>query len=191
MNKLHPVTLNTFHTVPLIIFLISLSLYLTLASWMTRMWLPLGDEPHYLLAAHSLAFDQDLDLANNYAQGDYRAFFNGETLDPHVKIASDGKQILNHDLGLVFAIAPAYALGGRRAVEYFLAFLAALLAVQIFVLAREVTNNLTASLLTWIALAFTPPLVMYATLIYPELLGALIVIWAARTLFFKPANSVS
>src|SRR5581483_4374931 len=183
--------MNKSYTTTIIVFLISLVLFLALAWWMTRTWLTLGDEPHYLLAAHSLIFDHDLDLANNYAQGDYRAFFKGDTLDPHVKITSDGKQILNHDLGLAFILAPAYALGGRAAVEYFLTFLAALLAVQIFLLARDVTQNRFASLLTWVALAFTPPLVMYATLIYPELLGALILIWSARTLFFKPANAVS
>ncbi|MHB8095514.1 MAG: hypothetical protein ACYDH0_11305, partial [Candidatus Aminicenantales bacterium] len=32
-----------------------------------------GDEPHYLLMAHSLLHEGDLDLADNYAREDYRA----------------------------------------------------------------------------------------------------------------------
>src|SRR5581483_1302952 len=108
------------------VFGVSLAIYLALAGWMTRVWKPLGDEPHYLLAAHSLVHDGDLDLANNYARGDYQLFFEGATLDPHVRITAVG-QVLRHDLGLPFVLAPAYALGGRAGVEYFLACLAALL----------------------------------------------------------------
>jgi hypothetical protein len=35
---------------------------------------PDGDEPRYLLMAHSLAFDGDVNLANNLARQDYRSF---------------------------------------------------------------------------------------------------------------------
>jgi hypothetical protein len=173
------------------VFVISLILYLALAAWMTQTWKPLGDEPHYLLAADSIAFDHDLDLTNNYARGDYRAFLAGDTLDPHVKLTASGQEILNHDLGLAFAIAPAYAVGGRAAVEYFLAIIAAFLVTEIFLLAFDVTASMLASLIAWAALAFTPPLVMYATLIYPELIGALIVSWSARTLLFKSPAQIS
>lgn len=33
-----------------------------------------GDEPHYLLIAHSLLHDKDIDLANNYARQDYAKY---------------------------------------------------------------------------------------------------------------------
>ncbi len=169
------------------VFGVSLAIYLALAGWMTRVWKPLGDEPHYLLAAHSLVHDGDLDLANNYARGDYQLFFEGATLDPHVRITAVG-QVLRHDLGLPFVLAPAYALGGRAGVEYFLACLAALLALEMFWLARDVTPGTRYAAVAWAVLAFTPPLVMYATLVYPELPGALIVIWAVRTLLFLPPS---
>lgn len=174
----------------LIIFIVSLVAYFALANWMTRAWTLLGDEPHYLLAAHSLVHDRDLNLANNYANGDFNAFLEGDTLDPHVKVLPDGTQILNHDLGLPVVLAIPYALGGRAGVEYFLALAGALLAWQMWHLAYDVTRSPLWAALGWFALAFTPPLVLYATLIYPEVLGALIFIWATRTLL-KPLSQVS
>lgn len=42
-----------------------------------------GDEPHYLVLAQSLLSDNDLKVANNYARGDYRAYYPGD-LQPHL-----------------------------------------------------------------------------------------------------------
>ena len=179
---------KNFHA---IIFVASLVIYLALAQWMTAQWKPLGDEPHYLVAAHSLVVDRDFDLANNYAQHDYQNFLDGETLDPHVKILPNGAQLLNHDLGLPLFLALPYALGGRLGVEFFLACVAALLAWQMWKLAFEVTHSALWSTVSWFALAFTPPLVLYATLIYPEALGALIFIFGARTFLFQNAAQIS
>ena len=49
-----------------------------------------GDEPHYLAIAHSIAFDGDLDLANNY--GDNEPLVGGGALLPetHVRSGMDG-----------------------------------------------------------------------------------------------------
>ncbi len=168
----------------LVILCVSLAAYFALALWMTAHWKPLGDEPHYLLAAHSLAVDRDVDLANNYAQRDFQNFLEGETLDPHVKILPNGAQILNHDLGLPFLLALPYALGGRAGAELFLALCGALLAWQMWKLAYDVTRDARASTLAWFALAFTPPLVLYGALIYPEVIGALIFIWVTRRILF-------
>jgi hypothetical protein len=43
-----------------------------------------GDEPHYLLLAHSLYADQDFDPLNNYLNEDWRRFYDGEELPSHV-----------------------------------------------------------------------------------------------------------
>lgn len=175
----------------LAVFLVSLVSYLALAVWMLRVWLPLGDEPHYLLAAYSLVHDGDLDLANNYAHRDFQSFTGGETLDPHVKILPGGAQILNHDLGLPFLIALPFALGGRAGVEVFLALCGALLALQMWKLALDVTQSRLWATAASFALAFTPPLALYATLIYPELIGALIFLWSVRLTLITPPLQVS
>lgn len=173
------------------VLLVALALYFALAAWMTAHWTPLGDEPHYLLAAHSLVVDRDLDLANNYAQQDFKAYLEGETLDPHVKVLPDGAQILNHDLGLPFVIALPYALAGRAGVEFLLAFCGALLVWQTWKLAFAVSHSALWSTVGAFGLGFTPPLVLYATLVYPEVLGALIFVWATRTILFRPASDLS
>jgi hypothetical protein len=178
-------------SIELAVLLVSLVVYCALAVWMTEHWKPLGDEPHYLLAAHSLLADRDLNLANNYAQRDYISFTNGETLDAHVKILPDGAQVLNHDVGLPFVIALPYALGGRAGVEFFLALCGSLLAWQMFKLAFDVTRRALWSALAALVLAFTPPLLLYATLVYPEVVGALLFVWSTRLILFKPSERVS
>ena len=44
-----------------------------------------GDEPHYLLAAESLAHDGDVDVADEYAARAYDDFHHGR-LHPHGKL---------------------------------------------------------------------------------------------------------
>ena len=41
-----------------------------------RFYLLTGDEPHYLLLAHSIAFDGDVDLRNNKDQAAYTAYYH-------------------------------------------------------------------------------------------------------------------
>ena len=145
-----------------------------------RAWQITGDEPHYLLAAHSLAFDHDLDLANNYADRDYAAFYAAPYLDPHVRVQPDGAQLLSHDIGLPVLMAVPYAWGGRAGVMQFFAILGALLAAQMALLGYEATGRAWAGALGGLTLALTAPLGLYTFQIYPELAGGLVLIWALR-----------
>jgi hypothetical protein len=97
------------------IFLLTLAVYVALVPWMARAWARGGDEPHYLLAAHSLAIDGDLDLANNYAQQDYHAFYGEYYLNPHVLWRPDGQQVLTHNLGLSLVRLSGLSRNHRRA----------------------------------------------------------------------------
>jgi hypothetical protein len=164
-----------------LILILSLIVTLLPVPYVLSNWTPVGDEPHYLLAAYSLVHDGDLDLANNYAQGDYRAFYD-LPIDPHVRLGADGRSYLSHDIGLSILIAPAYALGGRAGVIIFLAIIAAFVGVNVYWLAYEVTSHQVAATLTWLILLLTPILSVYAYLVYPEMIGALIVIWTVRQL---------
>ncbi len=90
--------------------------------------------------------------------------------------------MLTHNLGLSLLIAPAYRLGGLAGVEYFLAFLGACLAANIFALGYELTGHWLAAVVGWVAIAFTPPLVWYVFLVYPEMTAGLGLIIAVRHL---------
>ena len=168
------------------VFLATLAVYLALVPWMARAWARGGDEPHYLVAAHSLVTDGDLDLGNNYAEQDYHAFYGEYFLNPHVIVRADGYAALSHNLGLSLLIAPAYALGGLTGVLYFLALVGAALAANVFLLGFQLTRSPLAAAAGWAATAFTPPVIWYVFLVYPEIIGALVVVVAVRYLLARP-----
>src|SRR5918992_6171936 len=98
-----------------------------------------GDEPHYLLAAESLVEDGDVDVKNQYAARAYADFYPYD-LDRHGE-ETQGRLNEPHGLGFPSLIAPAYALGGARAVELFLAAIAALSVALAYRLALRVVPD--------------------------------------------------
>lgn len=67
-----------------------------------------GDEPHYLAVAHSLAFDRDLDLSNNYDAGEW--ITGGVDPGAHVAAGASGAARPVHDIGMPLMMAPYVAL---------------------------------------------------------------------------------
>lgn len=63
-----------------------------------------GDEPHYVAIAHSIAFDRDLDLANNYNDVDW--IVGGVPPEAHAMAGRDGKLRPVHDVGMPLLFAP-------------------------------------------------------------------------------------
>nr|MDQ4030692.1 hypothetical protein [Actinomycetota bacterium] len=86
-----------------------------------------GDEPHYLLTAHSLAQDGDLDVADDYGGREYVPFHE-PTLDPQAKPLEDGRQVEPHDPLLPALLAGPLAAGGWVGAKLALAVLAGALA---------------------------------------------------------------
>ncbi len=140
-----------------------------------------GDEPHYLLMAQSLASEGDLDLRDNFARGDYRAY--APALDgPHYGAPrADGRPFPAHSPGLPALLAPAYALGGRPACVALLALLAALVVAQVPVLARQLGATRAAAGFA-ACVAAGPPLAFYAFHVYTEVPSALALALALRLL---------
>jgi len=125
-----------------------------------------GDEPHYLLTARSLLDDGDVDLVNQYATGAYGPFYP-YTLDPHGSLTG-GRLDEPHGLGFPALIAPAYAAGGAKGVELFLAVIAALGMALAYRLALRAVPDPWAIGAT-LAVGLSPPVLAYSTAIYPEL----------------------
>lgn len=65
-----------------------------------------GDEPHYLAIAHSIAFDFDLDLGNNYGPAEPLIAGGGLQPEAHVRPGVNGIARPVHDVGMPLLFAP-------------------------------------------------------------------------------------
>jgi hypothetical protein len=128
-----------------------------------------GDEPHYLLAAHSIVHDGDVNVRDEYDSRAYADFYPHE-LRPHGR-ETEGRLNEPHGVGFPLLIAPAYALGGARGVELFLAAVAALAIALAYRLAVRVAPDPWA-LGAAMAVGLSPPFVAYGTAVYPEMAAA-------------------
>ena len=140
-----------------------------------------GDEPHYLLIAHSLLKDGDLDLANNYQNGDYRFFMPPQVqLRPHTVPGKKEATLYSfHSLGIAIILLPFYALGlllGKGALIFLVRFgmslIGAFLGIQIYLYAREAWQREKLALGLWVLVAFTTPIFFYSIHVYPEIVVA-------------------
>ncbi|HKP53409.1 MAG TPA: hypothetical protein VJ183_12270 [Chloroflexia bacterium] len=85
-----------------------------------------------------------------------------------------------HGLGMTLLALPGFALFGRIGVMIFLAIMAALLAANVYLLARESTGKRLPAILTWVAFALASPFFAYSFLIFPEMSAGLLVLYAFR-----------
>ena len=151
-----------------------------------------GDEPHYLLIAHSLLKDGDLDLANNYQNADFKAYMPPQvsSLQPHTAPAKKkGVFYSFHSPGIAILLLPFYALGlalGKGMLIFLVRFgmslIGAFLGIQIYLYAREAWNREKLALGLWILVTLTAPVFFYATHIYTEIVVAAFGLFAFRRL---------
>lgn len=162
------------------VFAVSLLIYGAITPWVHVACLPTADEPHYLLLTHSLVFDRDFDLANNYANGNYKNFYPPDIprQDHHTVTNARGQEVPVHDVGLSVLLVPGYALAGRVGAMFELNGFGALLALGIFELGKKMGASPRAALAAWALFAFTSPVVVYTSQIYPEIVGAAVTVWA-------------
>jgi hypothetical protein len=168
---------------PFIVFVVSLVIFFaSTENLIATVRFPTGDEPYYLLIAHSLVYDHDFELTNNFAREDYRLFYPGDLFPRHEAVTPKPILVSKHSLGLPLLIAPAYAFDGWSGAAHTLNLFGALLAVNLFLLARELSGSERAAWATWLALAFAVPFFTYSELIFPEVPAALLIAYAYRHL---------
>ena len=137
-----------------------------------------GDEPHYLLTAHSLAEDGDLDLRDDLAAEAYHPWHEAG-LDPQEKVLEDGRMVSPHDPLLPVLLAGPLALGGWIAAKLAMAALAAALAALLLVVAvRRFGLPVWPAALVVGLFAASAPFSVYGTQVYPEVPAALAVVAA-------------
>ncbi|MDQ3931145.1 MAG: hypothetical protein M3328_18625, partial [Chloroflexota bacterium] len=164
---------------------------------------PTGDQAFYLMVAASIVQDRDLNIANNYAQQDETKFY---ALAPHppgyVGIAAPfpvpplpaasrnrppDEMYDFRQPGLPLLIAPAWALGSLislwwPATVIFMNVLGALLAVNIFLMAYQLTGRKWIAWAVWLPMAFSNPIMSYSELVFTEVATGLLVLYAFRRL---------
>jgi hypothetical protein len=159
-----------------------------------------GDEPHYLATAHSIAFDGDLDLANNY--GSDEPLVGGGVLQPdsHVRPGVDGTARPVHDIGLPLVFAPIVRVAVpltnaltrllpeetlrrarlnppvlyRQLLSLTMIALATVLAGLLFDAFITLGASARTALGTAALLMLSPPLLVFSVLFFTELLSALL-----------------
>ncbi|MGH2441905.1 MAG: hypothetical protein ACRDFX_01930 [Chloroflexota bacterium] len=164
---------------------------------------PTGDQPFYLMDTISLVQDGDLNVANNYAAHDENLFYQRAPhppgsvsikapypLPPQLTLAPARpatEQYGYHPPGLGIALIPSWVVGSWFSLWWpativFMCLIAALLALNVFLLALQVTGRPLIAWIVWISLAFTSPLVTYSQLLFTELPVGLLMIWTFRRL---------
>lgn len=165
-----------------------------------------GDEPHYLMIAHSLAFDGDLDLANDYRDA---TLIGGGSLEPEAHaLIRDGRLRPVHDIGMPLVSAPvvriAYTLADRlgtmlsegmlraarlnkalllrHQLSLVMAFLTGLLAREMFLFLRQQGAGVNRAFSWSLLFALSPPILAFSFLFFTELPTALITLFVFRRL---------
>ena len=167
-----------------------------------------GDEAHYLAIAHSIAFDGDFDLANNY--GAAEPLIAGGHLKPeaHVRPGVGGVARPVHDVGLPLLFAPyvrvAVPLTGvlsrtipasamrrarlnaallyRHLLSLAMIGLTAILAGQVFDSLIAIGATRAAALTTSLVVTLSPPLLIMSSLFFTELVSAVLCFTVFRRL---------
>ncbi|RLC82982.1 MAG: hypothetical protein DRJ03_18190 [Chloroflexi bacterium] len=139
-----------------------------------------GDEPQYLLIAHSLAYDGDIDLANNFEHCDYRTYFSHE-LDPAVDhqaidFLGNGVILSKHDIGLPLLIAPFYRIAGRVGVVIFQNIVTAWTIALCFKWVYRHVGRWAVAMFVCLGIGFSIPTLPFSAQVYPETVAALFIL---------------
>lgn len=140
-----------------------------------------GDEPFYLLMTESLAHDGDLDLANQYRDLAHSA--TGRTdLAPFADDpkGAHGEQYSRHEPFLPLLLIPGFALGGLYGAVATIALFGVLLVRSTFRWMEDEGIPDAAARAVFPFFAFAPPVLFYATRIWPEVPAAFFFVEALR-----------
>ena len=162
-----------------------------------------GDEPHYEIMAHSLAFDHDLDVTNDYADPTNLALGGRFEAGAHAQPGKDGRLRPVHDIGLPVLFAPYYAvayliteqviafvparwlararLNFTVVLRHLLSFAMIGFTAAIAVSLLDIFSSLSVSsgrAFAWVLLmVLSPPLLSHSFLFFTEILSAFIALY--------------
>ena len=161
----------------LLLFIITLIFY-TVTTKRIHKQIGGGDEPHYLIIAHSLLYDGDVNLMNNYQEKEFVHLF-----PPHY---GSRYGYSAHSIGLPLLIAPFYYLNGRLGALFAMNIMAALYGISIYLLIYQIFREQITALLAWVIISFSLPLLLIAFHVYPDLVAGIITAYALRKIYHQP-----
>jgi hypothetical protein len=148
---------------------------------------PTGDEPHYLIVAHSLALDRDISLLNNYQKQHYHYFYPGQLAKRTSPSADNKRELPAQGLGLSIFLAPFYYLTMRispqsvvAALRLVLCSTTAIVLYNVLILLFEIRVSSFAVWLVALGAFAASPILTYSSLFYPEVPAFLLIVLAIR-----------
>jgi len=165
--------------------------YFAVSLWFNYANQPTGDEPEYLLMAHSLVYDRDIDLKNNFEKKDYQIFYKNKELKPQdAAVKKDNKLYSYHPFMISLLISPFYLIGKRLGATIFLNFLAALLSGIIFLLSNKIYKDIKLGILISIISGFSMPLLIHINHVATDVTSGLFLTFSYYILFFLPQQYI-
>jgi hypothetical protein len=166
-------------------FVLPLVVYVAILPWATEHREPDGDEPYYLLITHSLAYDLDTELSNNYEAKHSLEFMSRELepewADPRPR---DGQIYSRHNLALPLILTPGYRIAGMWGAFLTMTVLSALVAWMTMRLAgRLFPDHVRSSVAAWALLSLSPPFLLYSYQVWTEVPAALLVLIALDQIY--------
>ncbi len=158
-----------------------------------------GDEPHYLVVANSILYDQDLNIANNQSKDKINSFWYSEKPLPyHGYFGIKGKNYIYsfHLPAISFMILPFFVLAEiiKTKIFYFIiirlgiAFWAILLALQFFkFLILSKVDEKNAFYITILGFLLTPYL-FFSVHLYPVIFLSFLMLLAINNFYFEKKN---
>lgn len=156
---------------------------------------PTGDEPHYLIAAHSIAIDGDLSLRENYDNQDYRYFYTGQITKRTTFNPDRTKELPAFSPGLSFFLTPFYWLAIHWSpsnlvpiLRCLMCCITALAFYHVMLFFRELSGSDKGIVPIVPVFALASPVITYCGLFYPEMIAFLLVVIALRQIHTAENN---
>ncbi|GEM_PF-4782057 len=150
-----------------------------------------GDEPYFLLISHSLIYDGDIDLTNEYIGEASRNFMERSLVPQEYDAFRQGQMRSRHSPFLPILLIPGFGLHGRLGAVWTMNALAALLTVVLVDLLFLLTGKLKPSLIAGILIVSTSPTLLYSFRIYTEIPAALLALICLRSAIRSPKRLVT
>ncbi len=148
---------------------------------------PTGDEPHYLMAAHSLVVDGDLSLKENYLNQDYRIFYRGQLAKRTTFNPDRSKELPAFSPGLSFFLSPFYYLAYNYFPSFLVVFLRCIICAvttlalhQVMSFFQDLSGSTKGILPVIPVFALASPIITYSNHFYPEVLAFFLAVVALR-----------